>query len=1286
MFSNSNLQKPIVYLRPTQSGRVTKRLCDRLQICLRGFKSLSALFLLLLFFLLILSAWKCSANVIINEIMYDPQLNENYFEWIELYNPTNQSINVSSWTITDNSATDFLEGDFDHGNGTTIIQPYGYAILTDQDTKIYENFSIPNDTITLYVDDTSIGNGLGNSGDKLILKNETGEIIDTVEWIIDYSDIPGTPAKSVEVNHSLSRYQNIDTNNSSIDFYDCPTPTPGSENTIFQESTFDIELHPIYIPKIDNDSEYSLPFGIKLKMKNFPFNETYELKSYIVGNISSSWPASQTWDGTSWVYSNFYTSAINMDEYGNWSGWQYLRFKKDYKEYNENIKNNDIAYLKVKIKKDNTTQEISKIVYLLDMDNSTLNGTIGGYVKGIIEQDNIFLEGKTAVIKNKSGIITGIYITENNEIDDGLVSKPGYFKLASPEGSEYTIKFLQDDSSIIQTISNVTIKQGNYGVDVTSLKTSYLVKKSVTLDISLTVKNTGDFYDTINVNIKHLTEGWDAYLEKEKISLNPEEAIEVNLYTIPCREHGCISGTVTISVTSENDVGEFDELAFQLEILAPDLTIKNIDIYNEEGEKINIFGEGEIIEIKAFLKNLGNDNATNVSAKFYYDYIDKEHFIGSKIYESIGKYQKYPIIEWDTKDVKAGDHKIFVIVDEEEQIDELDESNNKLSVKINIFDTYPKLTEKGIVITELYYYTHTGINNEHIAIFNPNSVNFNISSLYITNEPLNTKLKQTKIFFPNNTMIPSRTSLYLTQNASAYKWEIGKKPDFEYNVDSDPSVPQMYASSKFILSNKGGTVALKDVYNHTLDIVVYGESNYNYSGWNGNSIPDSGAGVILKRTFDEKGLPVDTNSSNDWIHPRRYGIGQSDFPYVNISFNGEITAFVSPDNSFETIVSELRKANDSIYFNIYEFTDSFLCDELIAALLRGVSVNIFLEGSPIGGITDEEKYVLNRIANYGGNIRFIVSDKDKDVYVRYTFDHGKYLVIDNKTVIVESCNWAKSGIPKDPTYGNREWGIIVRSKDIAEYFLSVFFDDWNPERCDSYSFDDMDFSITSDFYMDKSVYTGLYEPQFKSKTIVGNFSIIPVFSPDTSYNAIFNMINSAGESIYIEQLYIYKDWDNGISPFVERLVNKSNQGVDVKAILNFNPSYEPTNEKNNLTKQYFEENGIDVKFVYTNWSYFSNVHNKGMVVDNRSVLVSSINWNENSVSYNREAGIIIENKEVAQYYADVFFYDWNLSSPAQQKQEEKSLYVDYKNTIYIVIIFTMTFALIARDWRKRQWT
>ena len=117
------------------------------------------------------------------------------------------------------------------------------------------------------------------------------------------------------------------------------------------------------------------------------------------------------------MYSNLYTSIITADSNGSWSDWQYLRFKKDYKEYERNIKDNNTAYLKVKIKKDNISDETSKKIYLLDMDNSTSNGTNGGYIIDIAKGNNTVLKNRIVVIENKSGVITGIYVTENNEIE-----------------------------------------------------------------------------------------------------------------------------------------------------------------------------------------------------------------------------------------------------------------------------------------------------------------------------------------------------------------------------------------------------------------------------------------------------------------------------------------------------------------------------------------------------------------------------------------------------------------------------------------------------------------------------------------------------------------------------------------------------------------------------------------------------------------------------------------------------------------------------------------------------
>jgi phosphatidylserine/phosphatidylglycerophosphate/cardiolipin synthase-like enzyme len=55
---------------------------------------------------------------------------------------------------------------------------------------------------------------------------------------------------------------------------------------------------------------------------------------------------------------------------------------------------------------------------------------------------------------------------------------------------------------------------------------------------------------------------------------------------------------------------------------------------------------------------------------------------------------------------------------------------------------------------------------------------------------------------------------------------------------------------------------------------------------------------------------------------------------------------------------------------------------------------------------------------------------------------------------------------------------------------------------------------------------------------------------------------------------------------------------------------------------------------------FTHCHNKGVIVDDEVVVVSSTNWSENSVLRAREAGVLVRSKAIAAYYRDVFDLDW----------------------------------------------
>jgi len=122
------------------------------------------------------------ANLIINEIMADPVADETLNEWVELYNNASNEVNVSSYLVGDDTDNDTIEGGLYNKEGT-IIPAYGYAIITDEATRVYNNFNVNNNAIKLYVDDSSIGGyGLSNNGETIYLYDNNRNLIDKVTY------------------------------------------------------------------------------------------------------------------------------------------------------------------------------------------------------------------------------------------------------------------------------------------------------------------------------------------------------------------------------------------------------------------------------------------------------------------------------------------------------------------------------------------------------------------------------------------------------------------------------------------------------------------------------------------------------------------------------------------------------------------------------------------------------------------------------------------------------------------------------------------------------------------------------------------------------------------------------------------------------------------------------------------------------------------------------------------------------------------------------------------------
>ena len=140
-------------------------------------------------------------------------------EWIELFNPTSSDISLKGWTLTDNS-----------GKTTKItadkkIKAGGFALLSKSASTW--KFWNPNPTALKIELGKQIGDGLDDAGDRLILKNPAGQVIDSLSYGANVSIFnPAIPL--VPLGSSFERKTPGFDTDTAFDFVARTPPTPGN--------------------------------------------------------------------------------------------------------------------------------------------------------------------------------------------------------------------------------------------------------------------------------------------------------------------------------------------------------------------------------------------------------------------------------------------------------------------------------------------------------------------------------------------------------------------------------------------------------------------------------------------------------------------------------------------------------------------------------------------------------------------------------------------------------------------------------------------------------------------------------------------------------------------------------------------------------------------------------------------------------------------------------------------------------------------------------------------------
>ena len=120
-------------------------------------------------------------DIVINEIMYAPVSGEP--EWVELYNRSEQEININNWKFSDNSkAVTICKKDLS-------IPSKGFLILS-KDSSVYQYYSIPASISVFSMP------ALNNTGDIVLIKDSYGVVIDSLEYFPEWGG--NTEGKSLE--------------------------------------------------------------------------------------------------------------------------------------------------------------------------------------------------------------------------------------------------------------------------------------------------------------------------------------------------------------------------------------------------------------------------------------------------------------------------------------------------------------------------------------------------------------------------------------------------------------------------------------------------------------------------------------------------------------------------------------------------------------------------------------------------------------------------------------------------------------------------------------------------------------------------------------------------------------------------------------------------------------------------------------------------------------------------------------------------------------------------------
>jgi phosphatidylserine/phosphatidylglycerophosphate/cardiolipin synthase-like enzyme len=315
-----------------------------------------------------------------------------------------------------------------------------------------------------------------------------------------------------------------------------------------------------------------------------------------------------------------------------------------------------------------------------------------------------------------------------------------------------------------------------------------------------------------------------------------------------------------------------------------------------------------------------------------------------------------------------------------------------------------------------------------------------------------------------------------------------------------------------------------------------------------------------------------------------------------------VTLFVEPESKADIILNAIGAAQQSIWIEMYEFTDSNVANALMAKMIASPNIDLQL-------LYDPKSFpaVLSpdgvQLPSWAYQNKAVKADGSSPGYC-----HAKFMIIDGSSAYIMTANFTEAALGGTQEATNREYIICDTDSQDIQMLQAIF-------------------------QADKQ---GVPLPASTAPNLVVT---------DISAHALIRaLLDSAQQSIYM-QVEALADPNTGgrtaQSHSVEgALLNavQSRHLQDVKIMLPPLPGAMTTMLTVDNSAAISDLQSAPSIMITTQGQYY--MHAKLIIVDQRLAFVGSQNFTRESLNYNREVGILIKNANVVKTLTMTFMADW----------------------------------------------